>query len=177
MSTTPRSCVLMRAAGLAAILAALMGGTAFSLFANEAEAVYRIGFQRYRITPRIVDNTWTTPDAAVKTAAKAMRWQHITQCEAAVFDSDNDGSVDDQVGVGNCIGDGPRHIFYGGGDRSNHPGTRGFTHSSGHSSNADGGNPLFIDAGIADCASSQGGTHCTFDQLVTFHTTGGLGGY
>ena len=178
MHPPPRTGVLaMRYVLAAAIVAALAAGAAFSL-PREAEAEYEIGFVRYRVPPSTID-AWTTTVAGAKDAAKAMRWQNIPSCEAAQFDSTGDGNLDFTPGVGVCEGDGGRHIRYAGGGRDNHPGARGFTHSSGHSSAASGGNPRFTDAGILGCihARTDGGSGCTFDALVTYHTNNNLGGY
>ena len=122
---------------------------------------------------------WATPDANVKAAAKALRWQNMASCEGDLIDSTGDGNNNYTVGQGNCVGTGGRHIYYDGGSRDNHPATRGFTHSSGHSSAASGGNPRFTDAGIDAClvAKPLRGNGCTFDELVTYHTNNNLGGY
>ena len=167
----------MRYLMAAAIVAALAAGAAFGL-PREAEARWEIGFALYRIDPSVVDG-WSTTDADVKAAAKALRWQNIVLCEGAGVDTTGDGNVDSQVGQGNCEGTGGRHIYYDGGSRDNHPATRGFTHSSGHSSAASGGNPRFTDAGIDGCliAKLGRGNGCTFDELVTYHTDNNLGGY
>ena len=161
----------------AAIVAALAAGAAFGL-PREAEARWEIGFVRYRIDPGVVDG-WSTTDADVKAAAKALRWQNMAACETAAVDTTGDGNADSQVGQTNCRGTGGRHIYYDGGSRDNHPATRGFTHSSGHSSAASGGNPRFTDAGIDAClvAKPLRGNGCTFDELVTYHTNNNLGGY
>ena len=167
----------MRAAGLAVLVAALVAGAAFSL-PGKAEAGWNIGFALYRVDPTVID-AWATTDADVKAAAKALRWQNMVLCEGAAIDSTGDGNLDFSVSNGNCVGDGGRHFYYTGGGRDNHPGAAGFTHSSGHSSAASGGNPRFTDAGIVAClvAKPGRGTGCTFDELVTYHTDNSLGGY
>ena len=167
----------MRYLMAAAIVAALAAGAAFGL-PREAEARWEIGFALYRIDPGVID-AWTTADADTKAAAKALRWQNMVLCEGAAVDSTGDGNANLGVGNGNCVGDGRRHIYYDGGSRDNHPATRGFTHSSGHSSAASGGNPRFTDAGIDGCliAKPGRGNGCTFDELVTYHTNNSLGGY
>ena len=161
----------------AAIVAALAAGAAFGL-PREAEAGWNIGFVRYRVDPSVID-AWPTTDTDLKAAAKALRWENMLSCETAAVDTTGDGNIDSQVGLGNCVGDGGRQFSYTGGSRDNHPGTRGFTHSSGHSSAASGGNPRFTDAGIDAClvAKPGRGTGCTFDELVTYHTNNNLGGY
>ena len=161
----------------AAIVAALAAGAAFGL-PREAEARWEIGFALYRVDPSVIDN-WPANHAGAKAAAKALRWESIALCENAEVDSTGDGNTDFSIVQGNCVGAGGRHIYYDGGSRDNHPTTRGFTHSSGHSSAASGGNPRFTDAGILGCihARTDGGSGCTFDALVTYHTNNNLGGY
>ena len=166
----------MRYVMAVAIVAVLAAGAAFGLPPGEAEAGWEIGFVRYRIKPSVVD-AWPTTDADYKATAKALRYQNNAVCEEGLVDSNGDGNLI-QIGLNNCEGADGRHVFYVGGSRDNHPGTRGFTHPSGHSSAASGGNPRFTDAGIGACRIAMvRGSGCTFAELVTYHTDNSLGGY